>query len=439
MNIDTIYQGHALDVLKTFPDDTIDCVVTSPPFWGLRAYHTEPQIWDDEWRGELGQEPSFKMYVNHLLAIFNEVKRILKPTGCCFVELGDTYASNGTVKTRFWYGSNQGKHQLGNGDGLLSKEYSGRGRTKEISSKSLCNIPHRFAIGMTDHGWIQRNTIIWHKTNCLPHSCKDRFTVDFTYIFFFTKKRKYYFEQQFEPMKDATLKDKRIDQIKKTGKLIYTNIKPNEEKVQSPGAVGERIFKSILRKMEGTLYGGDGMGLHEHFGYYDKDGTHRFYIQGRNKRCVWSLPTKSYPEAHYATYPPDLIKPLIVAGTPQYVCKKCGKARERILKMEGYHFPDKDINDHQVINKVGIGSYKSGSDYAEFRKQHPIENIGMSNCCCNAEYDSGIVLDPFCGSGTTCMVAKQLGRHYVGIELNPKYIEMAERRIANAVYQQEML
>src|SRR5665647_2316020 len=161
--IDTIIHGNTLSVLNTLPSESIDCVITSPPYWGLRDYGVDSQ---------LGLEPTFNEYITNLQTIFDEVYRVLKKTGTCWVDIGDTYASNG------------------NGS---------------IPTKSLCNIPFRFAISMTDNGWIQRNTIIWHKPSCMPSSAKDRFTVDFEYVFFFTKNKKYYFEQQFDAYADTTL------------------------------------------------------------------------------------------------------------------------------------------------------------------------------------------------------------------------------------------
>lgn len=162
--------GNCAEILKTLPSESIDCVVTSPPYWGLRDYKTEPVEWPDGWRGQLGLEPTPQLYIQHLVGIFDEVKRVLKDTGTCWVNLGDTYG--GTTKT----------------------------------DKSLAQIPSRFAIAMTDAGWILRNEIIWWKRNCMPSSVKDRFTVDFEKLFFFVKSKKYYFEQQLEPVAECSIK-----------------------------------------------------------------------------------------------------------------------------------------------------------------------------------------------------------------------------------------
>ncbi len=151
-------------------------------------------------------------------------------------------------------------------------------------------------------------------------------------------------------------------------------------------------------------------------------------------RTVWNIPTRAYAEAHFATFPPELPSRCIKAGCPKEICKKCGKAREKIYKETG--------------NLIGMGGY--GSKTAVHQGVSPTSSLltkkvkekaaeGYTDCGCNNEWNSGIVLDPFMGSGTTGVVAKQLGRNYIGIELNPKYITMAEKRIAETVVQGEML
>jgi DNA modification methylase len=148
--LNKIIHGDALELLKGIPDNSIDCVVTSPPYWALRDYGMP---------GQIGLESSFEEYINKLCHIFDEVKRILKPSGTCWINLGDTYSSENT----------------------------------------LCQIPSRFAIEMCNRGWILRNEIIWHKPNCMPQSVKNRFTVDFEKVFFFVKNKKYFFNQQYDP------------------------------------------------------------------------------------------------------------------------------------------------------------------------------------------------------------------------------------------------
>lgn len=153
MNLNKILLGDALTILKTLPNESLDCVITSPPYWSLRDYNNP---------GQLGIERDFNSYISNLCDIFDEVKRVLKKEGTCFVNMGDTYGNNGLLK------------------------------------KSLCQIPSRFAIEMVNRGWILRNEIIWHKPNCMPSSAKDRFTNDFEKVFFFVKNSHYFFDQQLE-------------------------------------------------------------------------------------------------------------------------------------------------------------------------------------------------------------------------------------------------
>ena len=293
MELNKIYQGDCLEVMKTFPDGCIDMVMTSPPYWALRDYGV---------KGQLGLEPTFQEYINKLCDIFDEVKRVLKKEGTCWVNLGDTYAGSGDNIKKPEYKENAKECDAG----------APKDNIKHlVPSKCLCQIPSRFAIEMTNRGWILRNEIIWYKKNCMPSSVKDRFTVDFEKIFFFVKSKKYWFEQQFEENLS----------IGKTG-----------------------WEKSGRGNGSETAMRGDGK---------------MFSEQGRNKRCVWQVNPKPFSEAHFAVYPEELCLTPIKAG-----CLK-----------------------------------------------------------------NGIVLDPFFGAGTTAVVAKKLNRNYIGIELNPEYIKIAEGRL----------
>src|SRR5947209_6891825 len=186
--LDRILCGDALKVIQRLPSDSIDCVITSPPYWALRDYGV---------KGQLGLEPSFHDYLDKLCEVFDEVRRVLKPDGTCWVNMGDTYSSpmkggGGTGQT---------------GDGVYDrlKRRAGFGPVKlktGLPPKTLCQIPARFAIEMIERGWLLRNEIIWWKPNCMPQSARDRFTVDFEKVFFFVKSRRYYFKQQYEEVKD---------------------------------------------------------------------------------------------------------------------------------------------------------------------------------------------------------------------------------------------
>ena len=197
----TLYNGNALSVLQSLPDETIDCVVTSPPYYCLRNYSDQTICkWPDGWYGQLGCEDTPELFVNHLLDIFKEIKRVLKLTGTVWVNLGDTYSGSG---------NGMNSHNPKPSKSLHKKKLENYGKFNikqdknkhNIPAKSLCMVPARFAIGMIDLGFILRNDIIWKKGNALPSPVKDRFTNSYEHIFFFTKNKKYYFKQQLERSK----------------------------------------------------------------------------------------------------------------------------------------------------------------------------------------------------------------------------------------------
>lgn len=361
--LNTIIQGNTLEVLKNIPDNSINMVITSPPYWRLRCYNTNPQIWDGDencehewssfirkgqtggiksemvqrknqenfqivpnveqnfcikcgaWKGELGNEPTYEMYINHLIQIFDEVHRVLKDDGTCWVNLGDSCA-----------GSNQGagvndpsgKQATNRGTNYMnSKTHKSLLKNCSIKAKSLIGIPDRFKIAMIDSGWICRNDIIWHKPNAMPESVRDRFTDDYERLFFFVKNKKYYFEKQLEEYQSKPQKP----------------VNKNQQNCNN-GYTTDRFSA----------------------------GYRNYYSQGgRNKRSVWSINTKPFKEAHFAIFPEALVETPIKAGCPE----------------------------------------------------------------------NGIVMDIFMGSGTTAVVARKLNRNYIGIELNPEYIKIAENRINN--------
>ena len=344
------------------------------------------------WRGELGLEPTFELYIKHLLQIFTEVKRVLKKTGTCWVNLGDTYNSHSAnSKNVGGFEGDQMRNNQAYSNSKITKKKEG------VPDKSLCCIPDRFKIAMVDSGWICRNEIIWYKRNCMPSSASDRFTVDFEKIFFFSKQGKYYFEQMFE--ENETVKNR----------PNYTAIINNKNSNKFSAGI-----KSI-RQHEGDT------------GYINP--------QGRNMRTVWDITTQGYKEAHFATFPPELPRRCITAGCPKDICKKCGKAREKILeRVDKRHWTER--NDYKTEGKYTFEYLKTKKPNEVGRNDAPatykppeMKELGYTDCGCNTGWDKGIVLDPFMGSGTTALVAKQLCRNWVGIELNEEYIKMAEERI----------
>jgi len=452
--------GDCLKIMRDIPDNSIDVVLTSPPYWALRDYSTNPQIWGGDknckhiwreidvlrkatkgdkpsknskvainrtnsenrpgkpsdfcskcgaWRGELGLEPTFDLYISHLCDIFDEAKRVLKKSGSCWVVIGDTYSGSGAG-------------QKDTGKAVYKEDNFRKNPVKtNLPNKCLCQIPFRFSIEMCNRGWILRNTIIWHKNNCMPSSVNDRFTVDFEYVFFFTKNKKYFFNQQFEPMLSNEYDKKRMSGGRKEYKGKWSD-SDDAESYGSPRARTQRKKSWDSKRIQTAFVAG--------------------YKQGRNKRCVWNINTKRFKEPHFAVFPEKLIEPMIDAGCPRYVCSKCGKPREKIYEVVGHQITDFIKIDGGDKNGKYYGSEQK--DYESSKTQKPsetkkrifksmseIKDYKYSDCHCGAKFKPGIVLDPFLGAGTTAVVAKKLGRNFIGIELNPDYIEIAKKRLAN--------
>ncbi|MFQ5834339.1 MAG: DNA methyltransferase [bacterium] len=297
--LNKITQGDCLELLKELPDESIDCVITSPPYWGLRDYGVNEQ---------LGLEPTFKEYINNICNIFDEVKRVLKKTGTCWVNIADTY----------WGGGNN----RGNNSPISDKQSSNRGAVGQVQmdwdgalpNKCLVGIPERFVIEMTDRGWIRRNTIIWHKPNCMPTSAGDRFTVDFEYLYFFAKSTKYCFERQFEPL---------CLDIKKRAK---TNNNSAKSDTQDSYISNENTRKYFNKVLSGK-------------------------IQGRNMRTVWTIPTQSYSEAHFACVTPDT-EILTIDGWKKYTdIKWYGKSSPQHILVATYNIKKKTI-EYQPLSYI---------------------------------------------------------------------------------------
>lgn len=288
-----ILQGDALTILKTLPSESVDCVVTSPPYWALRDYGVE---------GQLGLEPTFQEYIIKLCDIFDEVKRILKKEGTCWVNVGDTYSGN-----------KEGKTDEKVCD-YLKEQSNGIHKKATITEKCLCQIPSRFAIEMTNRGWILRNRIIWHKPNCMPSSAKDRFTVDYEDLFFFVKSKKYYFETQIEDAITDGYKpfNKRVRDVK-NGRIASAQYRASEKEIEN--------YESTQKYANHT-------GQSEsHHGVGYTNGSMR------NKRCVWTIPTHPFPEAHFATYPEALIETPIKAGCPQLFVRNVERRESLFLNL----------------------------------------------------------------------------------------------------------
>jgi len=261
MDLNIIHNIDCYEGLKTLPDNSIDCIVTSPPYWSLRSYEHPNQI---------GIEDDFFEYVTRITDFFKDAKRVLKSTGTAFINIGDTYGGAGHGYAKQWHKSKE-RYKLMDDDNKTAKL-----RNSDYN-KSMLMLPYRFAIGMIDNGLKLRNIIIWHKPNQLPQGVTDRFTNDFEPIFFFTKSNKYNFTQQLEPY------DKPLDRWGGNTLIVNGTSEWSE-------ATNQNIYRN--RNM-------------------------RPNPDGRNMRCVWQINTRGEKEKHYATYPQKLVARCINAGCPE--------------------------------------------------------------------------------------------------------------------------
>lgn len=341
----TIINADVLDGLNQIPDEFVDCVVTSPPYYGLRDYGVE---------GQIGLEKTSEEYVKKMVEVCREIKRVLKKEGTFWLNLGDSY-----YNYRPGRGQSLVKQSLSNSKQDLPYICARRGNKLEgLKEKDLIGIPWRVAFALQSDGWYLRQDIIWAKPNPMPESVTDRCTKSHEYIFLMSKSSKYYFDS--EAIKEPLVKASHIRLAQDIANQRGSNRVPG--KTNGP-------MKAVAK---GLTFGGQ-----KRKNYKPKIGDPNFRngfeqwgreyipaISGKaNKRSVWTVATQPYKDAHFATFSPKLITPCILAGCPP----------------------------------------------------------------------EGIVLDCFIGSGTTALVARSLGRNYIGIELNKDYLPLIEKRLAQGI------
>lgn len=382
-----LLQGDCLEVLRTLEAGTVQTCVTSPPYYGLRNYGVE---------GQIGLEESPEAYIAKLVAVFAEVKRARKDDGTLWVNIGDSYAGSG--KGEGTEGTKQKTNRAWDIDRSkrLAPRWGGGNlpATGDLKPKDLIGIPWMLAFALRADGWYLRSEIIWHKPNPMPESVTDRPTKSHEQIFLLSKSSRYYYDAEAiaEPALNA----------------------------------GEPI------KMP------DGMATYEgSHGTIHKDGREKGAANNaiqsatRNKRTVWTVNSAPYKEAHFATYPPKLIEPCILAGTSaRGECPKCGKAWERVVERGALVSTDGTSDDYKPTKATDDPKIKGRSD--GWVPNHYIEKTTAgwrAQCDCGEEPVPQTVLDPFSGSGTTGAVATGHGRNYIGIELNAEYITLSMQRI----------
>lgn len=368
MFLNAIHEGDALDILKYWPSQSIDCCITSPPYWQLRDYKTYKQ---------LGKEPTYDYYLIRLIDIFREVHRMLKPTGSCWVVMGDTY--NGSKK-----GNTNNRQKAGVNDMPITKHCQ-----DILPNKTLCMIPERFAMSMVEQlNFCLRNKIIWFKRNAMPNSAPDRFGNDYEYVYFFTKKpRGYYYEQQYRPLAQSTIKEM---QKQYNGKAVKDY---EGSGAQNPSDVKRRIIRYGGNKAKG--YGNPRYSGKEYI--VKKINTRPGLNTGKGKSGTDSDPNANLHNSDLSKY------------RQSYV-------REDLSDGSLYGSVMRSVWD------IPVKGYR-GAHFAVF-PEALVERILKSGCP-----EGGLVLDPFFGAGTVGVVAERMNRSYIGIELNPDYIKLAQARL----------
>lgn len=375
-----IRQGDVLDRLREMPDESVHCVVTSPPYWGLRDYGVPDQ---------LGLEATPEEYVAKMVEVFREVRRVLRSDGTCWLNLGDSYvASRGQGIVPGEGGSTKSRASFRRDKEVVIPD---RGRVLGMKPKDLVGIPWRVAFALQADGWWLRSDIIWSKPNPMPESVTDRPTKAHEYVFLLTKSATYFYDA--DAIKEGSTWDR-----DNNPDWQHKRAETNELK-----GLGNRNAKS----------GG--------FSGWETS-------QGRNKRTVWTISTQPYPGAHFATFPTELPEICIKAGTSEGgCCAECGAPWERLVENE---FVKTQENNYAPERRGSARRDPSTRTDIRERGVNRTTTTGWAPTCEHeAEPAPCTVLDPFAGSGTTLMVALQLGRDAIGIELNPEYVRLAENRI----------
>lgn len=285
MQINTTYNLDALSAARLLPDGCVDCIVTSPPYYGLRDYGVD---------GQIGLEETPEAFIEQLVSVFRELRRVLKPNGTLWVNMGDSYncyKGNAVRKNaQTDYAGHRGQPVRKSGFGL---------ECKSLKNKDLIGIPWMLAFALRADGWYLRQDIVWHKPNPMPESVKDRCTKAHEYIFLFSKSPRYYFDAEAilepcSPNTHARISQDLQEQIgnyrANGGKKTSGPMKavPHKTRMAGPGVKNNPSFETVCCMP----------------------------VEKRNKRSVWTVSTKPFKEAHFATFPEDLIVPCILAGCP---------------------------------------------------------------------------------------------------------------------------
>jgi DNA modification methylase len=501
----TLYVGDVREVLRELPAQSVHCVVTSPPYWGLRDYGTgaweggdpdcdhkvredarvesstlgggkattghQREGFKDECPRcgarrvdqQLGLEPTPDAYVENMVEVFREVRRVLRRDGTCWLNLGSSYASG----DRDGHGTRIGAKQGTNRASAAGLDDTRPPTPRGYKPKDMVPIPWLVAMALQADGWYLRSDIIWSKPNPMPESVTDRPTKAHEYLFLLTRSPRYFYDA--DAIREPHQPDgRRVTTVEgRDGSIQHRNGERWPERPQTKRAreiaeqagLTEAHFEAI--RAVGTTDVGKAQVTQTGFGNNRPEvqaladeakavlgGYYREFLTpsaGRNKRSVWEIATEPYPDAHFATFPQALVEPCVLAGTSERgCCPVCGAPWVRQT--------EKEATGRFVAGRGGMGEGPSRESHGlgavnreGFQTGVVYHTVGWSPSCDHYEtlYTSRdvnapptgptvpcTVLDPFMGSGTTALVARKHGRRSIGIELNPEYARLAAKRLS---------
>jgi DNA modification methylase len=502
----TIIHADVMQGLRLLPDESVHMVMTSPPYWGQRDYSVAPSVWGGDpkhnhrglwrpagtrhrggpagkshqragrdntqrdavgdirlgeycmcgaWRGQLGLEPTIGLYVEHVVDVFREVRRVLRKDGTFWLNIGDTYNSNtGQQNLRQSIANTRGGAiKVGTPEYRLRRPNAGN-----VKGKELCLIPEKLIVALQESGWWIRRDIIWAKDTCMPESCRDRPTTAHEYLWLLTKRPKYFYDalaiaEPSSPDTHARMKRARTEAFHAPGQDPHR------------GVMGVRTNTNGVNRKIRVPTGWDQSEGHHHGkqGRYGTKQNESFsaaispdLVPLRNKRSVWTINPEPFAEAHFATFPTKLVEPCILAGTSEKgCCPHCYAPHVRLVKVKYHTNRERGEWAKRGQDKRGMARSEAMYEYGAAVREE--QTLGWHpSCTCEGEwYKASFIdvdkkrktirkwratkevsapvaataLDPFGGAGTVGLVASRLQRHTILIEIKPEYVEMARRRI----------
>lgn len=388
--------GDVIDVLNTLPEKSVHTIITSPPYYGLRDYGIPPRVWADGSTCCLGLEPTLGLFITHLVEVFSAAKRVLRDDGTLWLNLGDSYAGGGKHEEKIKYSEADG-------------EKPKRAKQKRLSGKDLLMVPARAALALQDDGWILRQDNIWAKGvsfcpsfsgSVMPESTRDRSTWAHEHVYHLALNDRYYYDQDGfrEPYAASTLKQAR-DGYTGMGTKDYAGAG-----VQNPSDLKRRVIDAA------------------------RTGA------GRNLRNVWTIGKQSFPGAHFATFPEALVTPIISLATAAAgCCATCGAPQVRHTLREAV---PQDVRAAFEAARSESARDTGRTDGHTQRKPNFVRAVlgteWKAGCACGGDPIPCTVMDLFTGSGRCGVAAVKLGRNFIGIDVNPEYVTMAEGALRDA-------